>query len=179
VQGSEEGQGSVAITYGDLGRTGASGWSEGFRPSDLTPFVIEVAPPQRAPVLEWAERQPVPRAARRQLHTPSVDAWAVLDGGVVHVYGYGLTSLPAGLYIVGPQAFQLILTELGLPRPDDVVMGAVTIDAADLLRRHRAGTLDDPSAVEQADLLAGCTDSVMLRWVAATLVVENGAATPP
>ena len=124
-------------------------------------------------MLEWAARQPIPHRIRRSVHAPSTDAWAVLDGGVMHLYGYGLTSLPAGLRIVGLQAFRLILAELGFVVPPGLTE-ASSIQPEELRRRHRARAADDPSGVEQADLLASCTDAVLLRWVAATLLAEYG-----
>ena len=102
-----------------------------------------------------------------------MDAWAVLDGGIVHVFGYGLTTLPSGAHIVGLQAFRLILAELGYAVPDGLTK-ATTVHPDELRRRLRAIPADDPSAREQADLLATCTDAVLLRWVAATLLAEYG-----
>ena len=52
---------------------------------------------------------------------------------------------------------------------------AIGVD--ELRHRHRTATIDDPSAIEQADLLATCTDAVMLRWVTTTLLAEYGNAT--
>ena len=108
----------MAISYGDLGTLGSGDGSDAFRRSPHGAAVFEVSAAQRPRVLEWARGQRVPHAARRPVHTPSVDAWAVLDGGVVHLYGYGLTTLPAGVHVVGLQAFRLILAELGFPVPD-------------------------------------------------------------
>jgi hypothetical protein len=168
----------LAITHGELGRTGATGWADAFRRSDLGAAVFEVSPATLGRVLYWAEEQPIPRAARRSVHTPSVDAWAVLDGGLVHTFGYGLTTLPAGLYIVGLQAFRLVLAELGFAVPDGLTQ-ASTVPAAELRRRLRATPADDPSGLEQADLLASCTDAVLLRLVAATLLAEYGTTGVP
>ena len=109
------------------------------------------------------------------MHTPSVDAWAVLDGGIVHVFGYGLTTPPAGVHIVGLQAFRLVLAELGYAVPDGLTK-ASTVPPDELRRRLRATPADDPSGLEQADLLASCTDAVLLRWVAATLLAEYGTS---
>jgi hypothetical protein len=160
----------VAITYGHVG---AAGWSESFRHSPVCAAVFEVAPAQQRAVLTWAGRQPVARAAQRPVHSPSAESWAVLDGGVLHIYGYGLTTLPAGVYVVGLQAFRLLLAELGLPVPDGVTEAGSTAQD-ELRRRHRAASVTDPSGVEQAELLATCTDATMLRWVATTLLAEYG-----
>ena len=48
---------------------------------------------------------------------------------------------------------------------------------ADALHQRHSATGRDPSAVEQAELLASCHDAVLLRWVAATLLGPNQAAT--
>jgi len=164
----------VAITHGELGRAGAAGWADSFRRSELGAVVFEVSPTALRRVLDWAEQQTLPQASRRSVHSPSVDAWTVLDGGIVHVFGYGLTTLPAGAHIVGLQAFRLVLAELGYAVPDGLTK-ATTVHPHELRRRLRATRADDPSAREQADLLASCTDAVLLRWVAATLLAEYGS----
>jgi hypothetical protein len=171
----------VAVTHGEFGRAGAAGWADSFRRSELGAVVFEVAPTALRRVLDWAEQQPLPQASRRSVHSPSVDAWAVLDGGIVHVFGYGLTTLPAGAHIVGLQAFRLVLAELGYAVPDGLTT-ASTVPPEELRRRLRATRTNDPSAREQADLLASCTDAVLLRWVAATLLAEygtTGSGPPP
>jgi hypothetical protein len=165
----------VAITQSELAAAGEAGWSDALRRSTLGSAVFELSPLLWGRALHWAEAQPVPRSSRRPVHAPSVDAWAVLDGGVLHVYGYGLTSLPAGMYVVGVQAVRLIIAELGVPTPT-CLTAASAIGADELRDRHRVAAIDDPSAVEQADLLATCTDAVMLRWVATTLLAEYGPA---
>jgi hypothetical protein len=165
----------VAITHDEVGTFGAAGWSTAFRRSEFGAAVFEVSATQRHRVLDWAGRQPIPRSSRRPVHEPSVDAWAVLDGGIVHLYGYALTTLPAGMYVVGLQAFRLLLAELGFSVPDGLT-AATTITPDELRRRHRAVAIGDPSGVEQADMLATCTDAVMLRWVATTLLAEYGTA---
>jgi hypothetical protein len=165
----------VAISYGDLGTVGSADGSDAFRRSPHGAAVFEVSAAQRPRVLEWARGQRVPHAARRPVHTPSVDAWAVLDGGVVHLYGYGLTTLPAGVHVVGLQAFRLILAELGFPVPDGLTE-ASTITAPDLRARLAGSSAADPSMIEQAELLATCTDATMLRFVATTLLAEYGTS---
>jgi hypothetical protein len=164
----------LAITHDEVSRAGA-GWGGAFQRSPLGAAVFEVAAPELPRVLDWAERQPVPHRARRSVHAPSTDAWALLDGGIVHVYGYGLTSLPAGARIVGLQAFRLVLADLGFVVPDGLTR-ASSIPPGELRRRLAAVPVDDPSQAEQADLLASCTDAVLLRWVAATLLAEYGTS---
>ena len=163
----------MAVTHDEVGHAGAAGWADSFRRSDLGAAVFEVSRGIMSRVLEWAERQPIPRATRRSVHTPSVDAWAMLDGGIVHIYGYGLTSLPYGVHVIGLQAFRLVLSELGYLVPDGLTE-ASTVPPVELRRRLHATPADHPSGLEQADLLASCTDAVLMRWVAATLLAEYG-----
>lgn len=165
----------MAITHDGVERSGAAGWARSFRRSELGAAVFEVSPTALRRVLEWADGQPVPQASRRSVHSPSVDAWAVLDGGVVHCFGYGLTTLPAGVHIIGLQAFRLIVAELGFAVPDGLT-AASSIPPAELRRRLRAVQPGDPSGREQADLLASCTDAVLLRLVATTLLAEYGTS---
>ena len=164
----------VAIIHGELEHTGAAGWAGSFRRRpELGAAVFEVSPGTLGRVLDWAYRMPIPRASRRSVHVPSVDAWAVLDGGVVHVYGCGLTTLPAGVRIVGLQAFRLVLAELGFVVPPGLTE-ASSIRPDALRGWLRTIPPDHPSGLEQADLLASCTDAVLLRWVASTLLAEYG-----
>src|SRR5580765_40809 len=93
------------------------------RRSQLGPAVFEVSDAALPRVLDWAGWQPVPsRGSRRSAHHPSVDGWAMLDGGIVHAFGYGLTSLTAGGYLIGFRTLHLVLAELGLALPDDLVL---------------------------------------------------------
>ena len=103
----------VAVTHDEVGHAGAAGWADSFRRSDLGAAVFEVSRGIMPRVLEWAERQPIPRATRRSVHTPAVDAWAVLDGGIVSLDGYGPTTFPCGVRVIGLQAFRLVLADLG------------------------------------------------------------------
>lgn len=157
----------------------ATGGPGPFRRSELGTAVFDVTPGQRNPVLEWAGRQEVPRAARRAVHAPSVQAWAVLDGGIVHLFGYGLTSLPSGVYVLGSAVVELVAADLGLRGPAGRT-GAGE-DVEELRRRHRdAGAGADPGAraavLEQAELLAICSDAVLLRWVATALLAGSLSA---
>src|SRR5690348_12694892 len=98
------------------------GWSAAFRPSPLGATVFDVATDYRYTVLAWASRQDVPTVRHRALHVPVVEAWAVLDGGVTSLEGYGATSLPCGVRVVGFQVLRLLIADLGLadaPRPFD------------------------------------------------------------
>jgi hypothetical protein len=151
-------------------------WSEVFRRADWGPAVFEVLPGHRAAVRIWAQHQNVPCASRHELHLPDVDAWAVLDGGVTSIRGYGLTTLPCGVRVVGFQAFRLLLTEFGLAGPVLPFDGEVVLPTDVLHRRHRSEAARADAAAEQAELLASCSDGVLMRWVAAILLADSPAA---
>jgi len=150
-------------------------WSTVFRRSDLGAAVFDVAPDYRYTVLAWASIQDVPTVRHRAVHLPAVEAWAVLDGGVTSLEGYGATSLPCGVRVVGFQALRLIVADLRMAAPGRPFEGETVADADDLRRAHRAAART-PAAVEQAELLASCHDAVLLRWVAATLLGSTQAA---
>lgn len=145
------------------------GWTEVFRHGGWGPTVFECIPGHRGAVRDWALRQHVPRTSVRELHLPDVDAWAVLDGGVTSIHGYGLTSLPCGVRVVGFQTFRLLLAELGLAGPVLPFPGETVHEPTELRRRHGSPAARGPAAAEQAELLAACSDAVLLRWVAQTL----------
>lgn len=150
-------------------------WPGVFRRSPLGAAVFEVAPDYRYTVLAWASIQDVPTVRHRELHVPAVEAWAVLDGGVTSLEGYGATSLPCGVRVVGFQVLRLMVADLrlaGAVRPFD---GETVLDPDELRRKHRAAGRS-PAATEQAELLASCHDAVLLRWVAATLLGSTQAA---
>lgn len=163
-------------------------WSEVFRRGEWGSAVFEVLPGHRAAVRIWAQHQNVPTASQHELHVPDVDAWAVLDGGVTSIRGYGLTSLPHGVRVVGFHAFRLLLTEFGLTGPVLPFPGELVLTSDVLHRRHRAEVArgdvawDDvargDAATEQAELLASCTDAVLMRWVAATLLADSASVKP-
>jgi hypothetical protein len=138
-------------------------WSDLVRPSPHGPAVFEVLPGHRRAVREWAARRAMAAAAHRDVHVPVVEGWAVLDGGVTAVSGYGLTSLPHGVRVIGFQALRLLLADLGAAAPDPFPEEVPVAPA----EPGRAGA---PEAVEQAELLAVCRDAVLLRWVARTLL---------
>ncbi|WP_181782457.1 hypothetical protein, partial [Pseudonocardia pini] len=100
--------------------TGVGDWTGCFVRSALAPTVFEIAPGARPAVREWLGRQACAAACSRDPHLPAVDAWAVLDGGVLGVAHWRPTAqcgLPSGLYIVGFGAFRLVTAEIGLARP--------------------------------------------------------------
>ena len=149
-------------------------WSSAFRRSPLGAAVFHVATDYRYTVLAWASTQDVPTVRQHALHVPAVEAWAVRDGGVTSLEGYGATSLPCGVRVVGFRALRLLIADLGLsaPLPFD---GETVLDPEELRSAHRARGRST-EAVEQAELLASCHDAVLLRWVAATLGGATQAA---
>jgi hypothetical protein len=150
-------------------------WSSVFRGSPLGAAVFDVASDYRYTVLAWASIQDVPTVRHRELHMPAVEAWAVLDGGVTSLEGYGATSLLSGVRVVGFQVLRLLVADLNLSGPVRPFDGETVLDPEELHRAHRA-VGRSPSAVEQAELLATCRDAVLLRWVAATLLGSSQAA---
>lgn len=150
-------------------------WSTVFRRSPHAAAVFDVLPDRMETVLAWAARQDVPTVRTRAVHAPVVEAWAVLDGGVTSLHGYGATTLPCGVRVVGFRAFRLLLADLDLAGPVQPFAGEPVVDVAALRRAHRLAPRD-AVAVEQAELLATCHDAVMLRLVARTLLAEAQAA---
>jgi hypothetical protein len=151
-------------------------WSTAFRRAPFGPAVFEVLPGRQESVLTWAARQDVPTVRHHNVHAPDVEAWAVLDGGITSVRGYGVTTLPAGVRVVGYRALRLLMAEFDLAGPVSPFDGESTVlDAVTLRRLHRT-TPRDAIAVEQAELLGTCQDAVMMRWVATTLLADGHAA---
>ncbi len=146
-----------------------------FRRSPLGTAVFDVATDYRYTVLAWASIQDVPTVRQHALHVPAVEAWAVLDGGVTSLEGYGVTSLPCGVRVVGFQALRLMIADLGVVGPTRPFDGETVLAPEELRAAHRA-IGRSPAAVEQAELLASCHDAVLLRWVAATLAGSGQAA---
>jgi hypothetical protein len=151
-------------------------WSDVVAPSALGPAVFEVAPAHRQRVRDWAAAQDVAFAAQHDVLWPAVEGWAVLDGGVTTVSGYGLTSLPHGVRVIGFAAVRLLLADLGAEGPAEPFPGETAVgpagDVEELRRRHRATPRNAPETVEQAELLAACRDAELLRLVAKTLYRE-------
>jgi hypothetical protein len=150
-------------------------WSSVFRRSPLGAAVFDVAADYRYTVLAWASVQDVPTVRYRELHLPAIEAWAMLDGGVTSLEGYGATSLPCGVRVVGFQVLRLLVADLGLAGPARPFDGETVLDPDELRKLHKAAGRS-ASATEQAELLASCRDAVLLRWVAATLLESGQAA---
>ena len=129
---------SVAITHGELEHTGAAGWA-GLLPPPVGAGrggLRGVAAARWAGCSTGRSGSPSrgPPAARC---TPLGGRLGGAGRRVVHVYGYGLTTLPAGVHIVGLQAFRLVLAELGFVVPDGLTE-ASTVRPDELRRRLRA-----------------------------------------
>jgi hypothetical protein len=156
-------------------------WSDVVLVTSLGPAVFEVAPAHRWLVRDWLREQDLPHAAQRDVHSPTVEGWALLDGGITAISGYGLTSLPHGIRVVGFGALRLLLAELDIEGPVEPFPDEAPVDLDELRRRHRTMARDSPDAREQAELLTICRDAVLLRWVAATLFQEatEQRARPP
>jgi hypothetical protein len=153
-----------------------SDWTVWFGRSALAPTVFEVRPPGRAAVRRWVAGARLATAAGRDPHSPVVDAWAVLDGGILAVARWDRPGtppprdpLPAGLYVVGFGAFRLVTAAIGVPRPERPLPGEPLYDPAALADAHRRTRAAD--AEEVAQLLATCSDSRELRLVAGALAV--------
>ncbi|GAA1849168.1 hypothetical protein GCM10009836_31150 [Pseudonocardia ailaonensis] len=177
----------MAVDVGDQGLVGevgravdrAADWTVWFARSALAPTVFEVRPAGRSAVRRWLAGEHLATAGGRDPHSPVVDAWAVLDGGIVAVARWDRPGtppppdvLPAGLYVVGFGAFRLLTAALGVPRPERPLPGEPLYEAAVLARAHEDTCTED--ADEVAQLLASCSDSRELRLVAGAL-----AGAPP
>ncbi|MCO1659575.1 hypothetical protein [Pseudonocardia humida] len=151
-------------------------WSDVVRATSLGPAVFEVVPAHRQRVRDWLAGQRLPHAVHRDVHSPTVEGWALLDGGVTAVSGYGLTSLPHGLRVLGFGALRLLLAGLGIDGPAEPFPDERPVEFGELVRRQRASDPSSPQVREQAELLTVCRDDVLLRWVATTLFREAQAA---
>jgi len=169
----------MAIQYEndrDTAKQGPS-WTDVLTGSEFCAGVFDVRWDVRPRLRRWLAAQDLPTARLREPHLPAVDAWALLDGGVlcvssVTVTGHGQEScsppLPAGMRVLGFRAFRLLVAELALAGPATTLPGEPQTDP-DTLRAEFEGRVLDRATREQAELLATCTDRSSLRWVAAAL----------
>lgn len=172
---------------------GGPRWDEVLTPSDLCAGVFDVRWDLRPRLRRWLSGQDLPVASGRETHRPAIDAWALLDGGVIAVStvtppgstprGSGPASVPPpvaaapdlsptlvppGMRVIGFRTLRLLSARLGLGVPETVLRGE-RMDPPGLVedlfdrRRH------DAEAVEQAELLATGTDRSSLRWVVTAL----------
>lgn len=161
---------------------GAGDWTGSFARSPLVPTVFETAPAIRPALRAWLADQGCATAWTREPPLPAVDAWTVLDGGVLsvaHAHPVGPGGLPAGLHVVGFGAFRLVTAELGLARPLRPLPGEPLYDLDSLHRAHRARPAECPDAREQAEVLATCVDARSLRWVATALATVRAPGEAP
>lgn len=157
------------------GLHGGPAWNEVLTRSDLGAGIFDVRWDVRPRLRRWLAANDLPRATTREPHLPAVDAWALLDGGVIAVASVAIPSagatsrfLSPGMRVLGFRAFRLLVAELGLAGPTTVLAGEPFSDL-DVLRAEFAHRRDDGAAREQAELLATCTDRTSLRWVTAAL----------
>jgi len=151
-------------------------WTDAFDATGEGPGVFAVAPAHRGAVVDWAVRRGLPAVATREVGAPAVDAWGVLDGGVLRLHPHSRPgALAPGVRVVGWCALRLAAGELGFDVPAEALPGepGPVPDAATLHRRAAVTVPPDPAPVEQAEMLATCIDATTLRWVASAL-----AATP-
>ncbi|MGD9987941.1 hypothetical protein [Pseudonocardia sp.] len=167
-------------------------WSDAFVTTGEGPGVFAVLPGHRHTVLDWIARHRPPLVVAREVGSPPVDAWVVLDGGILRTHrhrpepgrdhgppdrgpaeatGDGSGELAPGMRIVGWAALRLIAGDLDVGLPAGPLPGEprVPADRASLRRRHLTTSASDPGVAEQAELLASCTDVRMLRWVSTVL----------
>jgi len=170
----------MAIQYEndrDTVRHGPS-WTDVLTGSDLCAGVFDVRWDVRPRLRRWLAAHHLPTASLREPHLPAVDAWALLDGGVLCVSSVTIAGhvpepassppLPAGMRILGFRAFRLLVAELALAGPSTTLPGEPRTDP-DALRAEFEGRVVDGASLEQAELLASCTDRLSLHWVAAAL----------
>lgn len=141
--------------------------------------VFGVAVAHRPMVRDWVSEPDVPCVTSRNLYSPTVYGWAVLDAGITEIHQYGLTSLPSGVRVVGWQALRLLIDELGLQGPKQALPGETTVPIDELRRRHRSAAARDAAARQRAELLASCADGTKMREVAGLLVDEPGSVDGP
>jgi hypothetical protein len=172
---------------------GGPRWDEVLTDSDLCAGVFDVRWDLRPRLRGWLAGQDLPTASGREAHRPATDAWALLDGGVlassavtlpgsppgaVPMPGRPATAglvpqapsplLPPGMVVIGHRTLRLLISRLGLVGPAHALRGEhldVPGVVEDLFDTRRA----DAEALEQAELLATCTDRSTLRWVVAAL----------
>lgn len=170
----------MAIQYEndrDTAREGPS-WTDVLTGSDLCAGVFDVRWDVRPRLRRWLAAHDLPTARLREPHLPAVDAWALLDGGVLCVSSVTVAGhapepswsqpLPAGMRVIGFRAFRLLVAELALAGPAATLPGEPA-SHPDALRAEFEARVPDGATTEQAELLSTCTDRSSLRWVVAAL----------
>lgn len=153
-------------------------WTDVLTPSPLSDGVFDVRWDVRPRLRRWLAAHDLPEASGREPHLPAVDAWAVLDGGVISVSSVTVSGrepepgwsppLTAGMRVIGHRTFRLLVAELALAGPATAPDGGPAADP-DALRAEFDARTTDATGREQAELLVTCTDRSALRWVAAAL----------
>ncbi|MEJ8282041.1 hypothetical protein [Pseudonocardia spirodelae] len=175
------------------GVPGGPRWDEVFTPSDLAECVFDVRWDLRPRLRRWLAEHDLPTASGRETHRPAIDAWALLDGGVIAVSAVTLPGAPPGavplpgrepaagatppprspllspgMRLIGHRTLRLVVARLGLPGHDDPLPGEHR-DVPGVVDDLFDGRRRDGESTEQAELLATCTDRTSLRWVVAAL----------
>ncbi|RTL63661.1 MAG: hypothetical protein EKK42_27730 [Pseudonocardiaceae bacterium] len=177
-------------------------WSDAFVATREGPGVFAVVPGHRQAVLDWIARRRPPLVVAREVGSPPVDAWVVLDGGILRTHRHrrelgcdhgaadrrpqdevdGDETMPApGMRIIGWAALRLVAGDLDVGLPAGPLPGepSAPADLTSLRRRYATTSASDAAVVEQAELLASCTDAQMLRWVSTALAATaNPMAVP-
>lgn len=164
------------------GAPGGPSWDEVLTPSDLGSGVFDVRWDLRPRLRRWLAAQGLPTASGREAHRPAIDAWAMLDGGVIAVSAVTLPGaaspspapaaplLGPGMRVIGYRALRLLVDQLGLPGPTQALRGE-HLDVPGLVGDLFDARRSDAAAIEQVELLASCTDRSTLRWVVTALRV--------
>lgn len=169
---------AIQTDAGDVGgpRDGPA-WSDVLTCSALGAGIFDVRWDLRPRLRRWMAAHDLPTASSREPHLPAVDAWALLDGGVIAVSSVGVTpsdpdgfwqTLSPGMRVLGFRTFRLLVAQLALAGPSTVLAGEPVTDP-DALRAEFEHRRIDAAAREQAEMLATCTDRSSTRWVAAAL----------
>ncbi|RZT87100.1 hypothetical protein EV383_4007 [Pseudonocardia sediminis] len=169
---------AIQTDIGDVGglRDGPA-WNDVLTVSNLGAGIFDVRWDVRPRLRRWLAGHDLPCASTRDPHLPAVDAWALLDGGVISVASLAVGPhdpdaawqvLSPGMRVLGFRAFRLLVAQLALAGPATVLPGEQVTDP-DALRAEFENRRDDGAAREQAELLASCTDRSSTRWVAAVL----------
>jgi hypothetical protein len=153
-------------------------WSAVFARSRMGPGIFVVTAAHRPVVRQWLDAQDVPVIVSRDLYSPTITGWAVLDGGCTEIDRYGLTSLPSRIRVVGWQTLRLLVDELGLAGPRRVLPGERAVEIAELRRRHTSDAARDQAAAGRAELLATCADGASIRSAAQELLGYGPPETP-
>lgn len=164
-------------------------WDEVFTASDLGDAVFDVRWDLRPRLRRWLAHQDLPAASGRETHRPATDAWALLDGGVIAVSAVTLPGRPPGAFelpaagqgpappsplltpgmrVLGHRTLRLLIARLRLTGPAQALRGE-HLDVPGVVEELFDTRRNDAAAVEQAELLATCSDCSTLRWVVTAL----------